>query len=29
MEEDARIIGASALLRSAVELDEAAFLAEE
>jgi len=28
MEEDARIIGASALLRSAVELDEAAFLAE-
>ena len=28
MEKDARIIGASALLRSAVELDEAAFLAE-
>lgn len=28
MEEDARIIGASTLLRSAVDLDEAAFLAE-
>lgn len=28
MEQNTRIIGASALLRSAVELDEAAFLAE-